>query len=257
MTYFSQMVGLTVQNFLSAAVGIVVAVALIRGIVGRSGKSLGNFWQDLVRTVLYVLLPISFVSRARARLPGRRSRTSRTTSRAHGITGVAQTIAMGPVASQEAIKELGTNGGGFFNVNSAHPFENPNGVHQLLRDAAGAGHPGGAGLHLRADGRHPPPGLRDLRDDVRDVPRRASSSPTSPRRTARRPSTRPACTPRVIARLDRRQHGGQGAALRHRRLGAVRRRHDRHLVRRRQQRDRVLHRARRRGARSPTCRPAR
>ena len=79
MSYFSQMAGLTVQNFLSAGVGIVVAVALIRGIIGRSGKSLGNFWQDLVRTILYVLLPISFIGRARAGLPGRRSRTSRTT----------------------------------------------------------------------------------------------------------------------------------------------------------------------------------
>jgi K+-transporting ATPase ATPase A chain len=126
LTYFSQMVGLTVQNFASAAVGIVVAVALVRGIVGRSGKSLGNFYSDLVKTVLYILLPLSFISALILVSQGVPDNIAHYVS-AHGISGVVQTIAMGPVASQEAIKELGTNGGGFFNVNSAHPFENPNG----------------------------------------------------------------------------------------------------------------------------------
>ena len=126
MTYFSQMVGLTVQNFASAAVGIVVAVALIRGIIGRSGRSLGNFYEDFTKTVLYVLVPISFVSALVLVSQGSIDNLSHYVS-AHGISGIVQTIAMGPVASQEAIKELGTNGGGFFNVNSAHPFENPNG----------------------------------------------------------------------------------------------------------------------------------
>jgi K+-transporting ATPase ATPase A chain len=126
MTYFSQMVGLTVQNFASAAVGIVVAVALIRGIIGRSGTSLGNFYEDFTKTVLYVLVPISFVSALVLVSQGSIDNLSHYVS-AHGISGIVQTIAMGPVASQEAIKELGTNGGGFFNVNSAHPFENPNG----------------------------------------------------------------------------------------------------------------------------------
>src|ERR1039457_795507 len=131
MSYFSQMAGLTVQNFLSAAVGIAVAVALIRGIVSRSGKSLGNFWQDLVRTVLYVLLPISFVVALVLVFQGSiQTFTSYLT--VHGITGLSQSIGMGPVASQEAIKELGTNGGGFFNVNSAHPFENPSGFTNLV-----------------------------------------------------------------------------------------------------------------------------
>ncbi|HEX4035019.1 MAG TPA: potassium-transporting ATPase subunit KdpA [Solirubrobacteraceae bacterium] len=124
MTYFSQMVGLTVQNFASAAVGIVVAVALIRGIVGRSGRSLGNFYEDFTRTVLYVLLPISFVSALVLVSQGSIQNIAHYVS-AHGISGLVQTIAMGPVASQEAIKLLGTNGGGFFNTNSAHPFENP------------------------------------------------------------------------------------------------------------------------------------
>jgi K+-transporting ATPase ATPase A chain len=126
LTYFAQMLGLTVQNFLSAAVGIVVAVALVRGIASRSGRSLGNFYQDLVRTVLYVLLPIAFVSALVLVSQGSIQNIAHYVS-AHGISGLAQTIAMGPVASQEAIKMLGTNGGGFFNVNSAHPFENPNG----------------------------------------------------------------------------------------------------------------------------------
>jgi K+-transporting ATPase ATPase A chain len=124
MSYLSQMIGLTVQNWLSAGVGIVVAVALIRGIIGRSGKSLGNFWQDLVRTVLYVLAPISVVGAIVLVSQGVIQNFSTYLS-AHTITGLSQSIAMGPVGSQEVIKLLGTNGGGFFNVNSAHPFENP------------------------------------------------------------------------------------------------------------------------------------
>ncbi len=124
MTYLSQMIGLTVQNWLSAGVGIVVAVALIRGIIGRSGKSIGNFWQDLVRTVLYVLAPISVLGAIVLVSQGVIANLS-TYLTVHTVTGLTQTIAMGPVASQEVIKELGTNGGGFFNTNSAHPFENP------------------------------------------------------------------------------------------------------------------------------------
>ena len=131
LSYFSQMVGLTVQNFLSAGTGIVVAVALIRGIVSRSGKSIGNFWQDIVRTVLYVLLPISFVVALVLVFQGSIQNFSHYVL-AHTLTGGTQTIAQGPVASQEAIKELGTNGGGFFNVNSAHPFENPSGFTNLV-----------------------------------------------------------------------------------------------------------------------------
>jgi len=131
MSYFSQMAGLTVQNFLSAGVGIVVAVALIRGIVSRSGKSLGNFWQDIVRTILYVLLPISIVVALVLVSQGVIANFSSYVT-VHGVTGLTQLIGMGPVASQEAIKELGTNGGGFFNVNSAHPFENPTGFSNFV-----------------------------------------------------------------------------------------------------------------------------
>ena len=132
MSYFSQMAGLTVQNFLSAAVGIAVAVALIRGIVSRSGKSLGNFWQDLVRTTLYVLLPISIIGALVLVFQGSIQNFSHYLL-AHTLTGGTQSIGQGPVASQEVIKQLGTNGGGFFNVNSAHPFENPSGFTNLFR----------------------------------------------------------------------------------------------------------------------------
>src|ERR1700729_918464 len=124
MSYFSQMAGLVVQNFLSAAVGISVAIALIRGIIGRTGKSLGNFGQDMVRTILYILLPLSIIVSLVLVWQGAIQNFT-TYLTVHGVTGLTQSIGMGPVASQEAIKLLGTNGGGFFNVNSGHPFENP------------------------------------------------------------------------------------------------------------------------------------
>ena len=126
LTYFSQMAGLTVQNFVTPAVGICVLVAMIRGIVSRSGPGLGNFWQDLTRSLYYVLLPLSvivglvLVSQGVVQtLSG--ARVADTRSRA-----AEQALAFGPAASQIAIKQLGTNGGGFFNVNSAMPFENAN-----------------------------------------------------------------------------------------------------------------------------------
>src|ERR1700756_1811646 len=105
MSYFSQMAGLTVQNFLSAGVGIVVAVALIRGIISRSGKSLGNFWQDIIRTVLYVLMPLAIVVALILVSQGVIANFTSYLS-VHGISGVPQVLAMGPVAGQEAIKEL-------------------------------------------------------------------------------------------------------------------------------------------------------
>lgn len=131
LSYFSQMAGLTVQNFVSAATGIAVAIALIRGITSRSGQSLGNFWQDLIRTILYVLLPLSILL-ALVLVSQGVLQTFGGYLTAHGVTGLTQTIARAPVASQEAIKMLGTNGGGIFNTNSAHPFENPTGFTNLL-----------------------------------------------------------------------------------------------------------------------------
>jgi potassium-transporting ATPase potassium-binding subunit len=131
LTYFAQMAGLAVQNFVSAAVGIAVLVALIRGIAARSGRSLGNFWEDLVRILLYVLLPIATVAALVLASQGVIQNLS-DYSVVHTLTGGSQILGQGPVASQEAIKLLGTNGGGFFNVNSAFPFENPSGFTNAL-----------------------------------------------------------------------------------------------------------------------------
>jgi K+-transporting ATPase ATPase A chain len=124
LSYFSQMAGLTVQNFVSAATGIAVAIALIRGLIARrsAAPTLGNFWQDLVRACFYVLVPISIVGAVLLVSQGV----------LQTLGGTVAGLARGPVASQEAIKELGTNGGGFFNVNSAYPFENPTGLSNLV-----------------------------------------------------------------------------------------------------------------------------
>ena len=122
---FVQMTLLAVQNFLSAAVGIVVAVALIRGIARTKTGRLGNFWVDLARTSFRVLLPLAFVA-ALVMVLGGVVQNFWSTDVVNQAAGISQTIPGGPVASQEAIKELGTNGGGYFNANSAHPFENPN-----------------------------------------------------------------------------------------------------------------------------------
>ena len=127
LSFFAQMAGLAVQNFVSAAVGIAVLAALIRGIVSRSGKSLGNFWQDITRITLYVLLPISIVGALFLVSQGVVQNLSHATV-IHTLAGSTQVLSQGPVASQEVIKELGTNGGGFFNVNSSYPFENPSGL---------------------------------------------------------------------------------------------------------------------------------
>lgn len=125
LSYFAQMAGLAVQNFVSAAVGIAVLAAVIRGFAARSASALGNFWSDLTRIVLYVLLPISFLG-ALVLVSQGVVQTLSGSELVHTLTGAEQTLSFGPVASQEAIKLLGTNGGGFFNVNSAFPFENPN-----------------------------------------------------------------------------------------------------------------------------------
>ena len=131
MSYFSQMAGLAVQNFLSAATGIAIAVALIRGFSRASGKSVGNFWVDLTRITLYVLLPICFVGSLVLVWQGVPQNLNPYTI-ATTVEGAQQTIAQGPVASQMMIKHLGTNGGGFFNVNASHPFENPNAFTNLI-----------------------------------------------------------------------------------------------------------------------------
>jgi K+-transporting ATPase ATPase A chain len=132
MSYLVQMAGLTVHNFVSAATGIALAVALIRGLARRSAQTIGNFWVDLTRCTLYVLLPVSIVVGLFFVWQGMPQNLSAYVD-ATTLEGGKQTIAMGPVASQEVIKMLGTNGGGFFNANSAHPFENPNAITNLVQ----------------------------------------------------------------------------------------------------------------------------
>ena len=142
MSFFTQMAGLAYHNFLSAATGIAIAVAVIRGIAREKAKGIGNFWFDCTRALLWVLLPFSFAAAlflvSRGVVQNFRADVSVTT-----LEGRTQKIPQGPVASQEAIKELGTNGGGFFNANSAHPYENPtpgtNFVEMLLIFTIGAG----------------------------------------------------------------------------------------------------------------------
>jgi K+-transporting ATPase ATPase A chain len=124
MSYLSQMAGLTVQNFVSAATGIALAIALIRAFARHSARTLGNFWVDMVRTTLWVLLPLSLVLAIVLAWQGVPQNLQPYVD-ATTVEGGSQTIAQGPVASQLAIKQLGTNGGGFFNANSAHPYENP------------------------------------------------------------------------------------------------------------------------------------
>ncbi len=131
LSYFAQMAGLTVQNFVSAAVGIAALAAVIRGFAAKSGSSLGNFWADLIRINFYILLPVSLIA-ALVLVSQGVVQTLDGSQTFHTIAGGIQTLAVGPVASQEAIKELGTNGGGFFNVNSAMPFENPNDLTNML-----------------------------------------------------------------------------------------------------------------------------
>ena len=131
MSYLTQMFALTFQNFVSAAVGIAVLIAMIRGFARAETDHLGNFWRDLIRTVVYVLLPMSVLV-AIVLISQGVVQTLGASQPVTGIQGFAQVLARGPVASQIAIKQLGTNGGGFFNVNSAHPFENATPISNFL-----------------------------------------------------------------------------------------------------------------------------
>lgn len=131
MSYLVQMAGLTVQNFLSATTGIVLSIVLIRSFARHTAQSLGNFWVDLVRTTLWLLLPLSLVLSIACVWQGAPQNLNRYVN-ATTLEGPTQTIAQGPVASQEAIKQLGTNGGGFFNANASHPYENPTPLTNLL-----------------------------------------------------------------------------------------------------------------------------
>jgi K+-transporting ATPase ATPase A chain len=140
MSYLTQMVGLTVQNFLSAATGMAILIAMVRGFARHSAKTIGNFWVDMTRSVLYILLPLSIILALVLVSQGvvqtfhgsQEVALVQSTQDAGGQTVNEQVVAVGPAASQVAIKQLGTNGGGFFNVNSAHPFENPTPLSNFL-----------------------------------------------------------------------------------------------------------------------------
>jgi K+-transporting ATPase ATPase A chain len=132
MSYLTQMAGLTVHNFLSAATGIALAIALIRGFARRSAQTIGNFWVDMTRCTLYILLPVSIVVGLVFVWQGMPQNLNAYTE-ATTLEGARQVIAQGPVASQEVIKMFGTNGGGFFNANSSHPYENPNALTNLIQ----------------------------------------------------------------------------------------------------------------------------
>lgn len=131
VSYLTQMLGFTVQNFLSAATGLSVAIALIRGIMRHSTKDIGNFWVDITRSIIWIFLPLSLILSLLLTQQGVIQNFS-SYIKVHTLEGLKQVIAMGPVASQEAIKMLGTNGGGFFGANSAHPFENPTPLTNML-----------------------------------------------------------------------------------------------------------------------------
>ncbi len=205
MGHVVQTAGLAVQNFVSAAVGIAVAVALVRGFARSRTGELGNFWSDLVRGTVRILLPISVVGAIVLVACGAIQNFA-------GIHEVGQFIGGsqqwngGAVASQEAIKELGTNGGGYFNANSRPPLREPHRLHQPLRDLPDPGDPVLADPHLRPDGRLAQAGLRDPRHDGHHLDRLHR-----PDDVDRVRPPRPGVRPR--GRCD----GGQGDPLRHRR----------------------------------------
>ena len=140
MSYLTQMLGMTVQNFVSAATGMAILIAMIRGLVRHTAKTIGNFWVDLTRSVLYILLPLAFVLAlalvsqgvVQTFSPYKTAALLQATTDANGNPVTQQVLAVGPAASQIAIKQLGTNGGGFFNTNSTHPFENPTPLSNFL-----------------------------------------------------------------------------------------------------------------------------
>ena len=202
MSYLTQMAGLTVHNFVSAAAGIAMAIAVIRGFARRTTKTIGNFWVDLTRCMLYILLPISIVVALILVWQGVPQNLGAYTE-ATTLEGAKQVIAQGPVASQEVIKVMGTNGGGFFNANSAHPFENPTPLTNFIEIVLIFCDRRRPDQRPGPHGRQPAPGLGDLRRDGHPVPgrhrhlllggiRRQSGVRAIQCRSARRARCRPA-----------------------------------------------------------------
>ncbi len=166
MSYLTQMAALAVQNFVSAAVGIAVAVALIRGFARHTTKTIGNFWADVVRCTVYILLPVCVLTTMFFVSQGCIQNFKGPVTAQTLESGAQQVIEQGPLASQLSIKMLGTNGGGFFNANSAHPYENPNAGFELP-----AAHPDllawrGVDLHVRQSRERYPAGMGNLRRHV-------------------------------------------------------------------------------------------
>lgn len=172
MSFLSQLAGMTFQNFVSAAVGMAVLVALIRGLARHSAATLGNFWVDLTRSVLYILLPVSLAMAVFLVSQGV-VQTFDSYREVTTLEGARQLIAVGPAASQVAIKQLGTNGGGFFNANSAHPLENPTAWSNCV-ELRNPRAPGRAGLDVRTHGREREARLGALRRNGGSLPRRGA-----------------------------------------------------------------------------------
>ena len=246
MSYMTQMAGLAYHNFVSAAVGIALAIAFIRGIAGKERDSLGNFWVDMTRATLWILFPFCIVGalllvsqgvvqnlKPYDRVQLVDPQTVVTTDAAGKETSTRvteQVIAQGPVASQEIIKEWGTNGGGFFNANSAHPYENPTPFSNFLEMFAIFAISSGLTYTLGDMTRSRRHGWAVWAAMVVFVSRGEHGVLGRGRRQSAARGHRPDARRHV----PRRQHGGQRGAIRHRQLGAVRHRHDRRQLRSRQ-----------------------
>ena len=234
MSYLTQMAALAVQNFVSAAVGIAVAVALIRGFARHTAKTIGNFWVDVTRCTLYILLPICVLATLFFVWQGSIQNFKGPVT-AQTLEGAQQVIEQGPLASQLAIKMLGTNGGGFFNANSAHPYENPTPAVEPAPDASDLRPGRGTDLHVRQDGERYAAGLGDLCGDVRDVSSPGFSSAIGLSSAAIPMVTNMGVEQCLYREPAGRQHGRQGSPVRQSRNDrAVCDRHHRCQLRRRQ-----------------------
>ena len=247
MSYLTEMAGLATHNFWSAAVGIVVAMALIRGIKRTSSGTIGNFWVDTTRTLLYILLPACVIYALLLVAQGVPQNLHAYTV-AHPLEQPTQTqtIGQGPVASQEAIKMLGTNGGGFFNANSAHPYENPTPFSNFLQILSIFIIPAGLTYTLGRMTGSPGHGWAVFAAMFMLFRGRLHRSATGPSRSPH-PLIHGAAANRHRD-CARRQHGRQGSPQRHRRNRSLRHHHHRRQLRRRQRHARQLHAARRHGS---------
>ena len=273
MSYLTQMAALSVQNFVSAATGMAILLPLIRAFARQKVDTVGNFWVDLTRSTLYILLPLSLIfalvlvsqgvvqtfsgyptvplvesveyDNPKLDAAGQPVKDDKGNPVTEKATQKEQVIAVGPAASQIAIKQLGTNGGGFFNVNSAHPFENPTPLSNFLEVLAILLISGGAVLHVRQDGRRHASRLGHSRCDDAGI-RRAAGACASGAEQAGNPALDKLGVDQTPERAaGGRQHGRQGDPLRHRQLRSVGNGHDRGVQRLGQRDARLVHADRR------------